>query len=295
MRTPISWQLVTDVFFFCCYCCLQVSAPTLGMNTSEGQLHGEAEDSEDEFDDLLLATLEHEQAAAHAALLGMSTVAMHVDKYFTRSEYRVVEPGLSGDEWVKRNLCNTQDCYDMYRMTPKIFYKLHDLLVELYGLTYSGKSSTIEALGMFLWVVGAPQSVRQARNIFRRSLGTVHNLFVKVLKSLVKLADDIIKPRDRQFRTMHSRLNNRRFYPYFKDCIGAIDGTHIPCVVSKDLVNQYMCRKNLTTQNVMACCDFDLIFTFVNAGWPGSVHDMRVFDDSMNKFGHVFPHPPTGT
>jgi len=81
-------------------------------------LHGEDEDSEDEFDDLLLATLEHEQAAAHAALLGMSTVAMHVDKYFTRSEYRVVEPGLSGDEWVKRNLCNTQDCYDMYRMTP---------------------------------------------------------------------------------------------------------------------------------------------------------------------------------
>ena len=295
MRAPISWQLVTDVFFFCCYCCLQVPAPTLGTNTSEGQLHGEDEDSEDEFDDLLLATLEHEQAAAHAALLGMSTVAMHVDKYFTRSEYRVVEPGLSGDEWVKRNLCNNQDCYDMYRMTPKLFYKLHDLLVELYGLTYSGKSSTIEALGMFLWVVGAPQSVRQARNIFRRSLGTVHNLFVKVLKSLVKLADDIIKPRDRQFRTMHSRLNNRRFYPYFKDCIGAIDGTHIPFVVSKDLVNQYICRKNVTTQNVMACCDFDLIFTFVNAGWPGSVHDMRVFDDSMNKFGHVFPHPPTGT
>jgi len=46
-------------------------------------LHGEDEDSEDEFDDLLLATLEHEQAAAHAALLGMSIVAMHVDKYLT--------------------------------------------------------------------------------------------------------------------------------------------------------------------------------------------------------------------
>jgi len=91
MRTPISWQLVTDVFFFCGYCCLQVPARTLGTNTSEGQLHGEAEDSEDEFDDLLLATLEHEQAAAHATLLGMSTVAMHVDKYFTRSEYRVVQ------------------------------------------------------------------------------------------------------------------------------------------------------------------------------------------------------------
>ncbi|EEE65781.1 hypothetical protein OsJ_21474 [Oryza sativa Japonica Group] len=41
-------------------------------------------------------------------------------------------------------------------------------------------------------------------------------------------------------------------------------------------------------------CDFDMIFTFVFAGWPGSVHDMRVFNDAMTRYKNVFPHPPPG-
>jgi hypothetical protein len=67
---------------------------------------------------------------------------------------------------------------------------------------------------MFLWIVGAPQSVRQAENRFERCL--------------VKLAIDIIKPIDPEFRIVHSRLMNRRFHPFFDGCIGALDGTHIP-------------------------------------------------------------------
>ena len=42
----------------------------------------------------------------------------------------------------------------------------------------------------------------------------------------------------------------------------------------------------------MAICDFDMRFTFVVAGWPGSVHDMRVFKDPIDKFGDKFSHPP---
>jgi hypothetical protein len=45
-------------------------------------------------------------------------------------------------------------------------------------------------------MVGAPQSVRQAEERFERSLGTVHNMFHKVLKCVVKLAAGIIKPVD---------------------------------------------------------------------------------------------------
>jgi hypothetical protein len=45
---------------------------------------------------------------------------------------------------------------------------------------------------------------------------------------------------------------------------------------------------------VLAICDFDMRFTFVLAGWPGSVHDMRVFNDASHKYGHKFPHPPLG-
>jgi hypothetical protein len=32
----------------------------------------------------------------------------------------------------------------------------------------------------------------------------------------------------------------------------------------------------------------------VVAGWPGSVHDMRVFSDAIEKYSDKFPHPPEG-
>ena len=236
-----------------------------------------------------------DDSADTAFMYGAYFIATHIDKYYNRYNYRDLSTTMSGLEWVEQKLADRKRCYNMFRMTPDMFYSLHDLLVDKYELKSSTKSTSIEALGMFLWMCGAPQSVRQAEDIFERSLGTVHNMFHKVLASLLKLASNIIKPRDPQFTTLHGRLRNPRFYPYFNDCIGAIDGTHIPVQVSKDLLVQHMCRHHITTQNVMACCDFDMIFTFVLVGWPGSVHDMRVFHDAMSTYGHVFPHPPPGT
>jgi hypothetical protein len=165
-------------------------------------------------------------------LYGMYQYATHIDKYLTRSEYR--HPAITGLECVESKLGNRKASYTMFRMCPVMFHRLHDLLVESYGLKSSSKSSSIEALWMFLWMVGAPQYVRQAEDRFERSLETVHSMFHKVLKCVVKLAADIIKPVDPQFRTMHPRLRNPRFYPYFKDCIGTIDGTHVSCMVPSD-------------------------------------------------------------
>ncbi|RLN41575.1 hypothetical protein C2845_PM01G33420 [Panicum miliaceum] len=261
-----------------------VAAPTRAVDSDE---------SEDEFDEFIISNLLDDSEDV-AFMYGTLQFAMHPNKYCNRAEYREVGLGMSGLEWVGRKLANRKACYNMFRMTPNVFYRLHDLWVQNYGLKSSAKSSSLEALGMFLWMVGAPQSVRQAEDRFERSLGTVHNMFYKVLKCVVTLAADIIKPKDPQFTTMHPRLNHRRFYPFFKHCIGAIDGTHIPVVVPKELFVQHLCRKSITTQNVIACCDFDMIFTFVLAGWPGSVHDMRVFNGAMTTYNHVFRHPPEG-
>ena len=45
---------------------------------------------------------------------------------------------------------------------------------------------------------------------------------------------------------------------------------------------------------MLAICDFDMRFTFAVVGWPGSVHDMRVFKDAQDKYGNKFPHSPQG-
>lgn len=45
-------------------------------------------------------------------------------------------------------------------------------------------------------------------------------------------------------------------------------------------------------QNVLAICDFDMIFKFVWAGWEGAVHDTRVLKEVVFSETANFPIPP---
>ena len=85
-------------------------------------------------------------------------------------------------------------------------------------------------------MLGAPQLVRQAEVIFGRSLDTVHRNFAKVLEYVVNLAVHNIKPLDPEFSTIPPCLQQPRFSPYFNNCIGAKDGTHVEVVVPNDKV-----------------------------------------------------------
>ena len=100
---------------------------------------------------------------------GMLLYIIHHDKYCNiRAKRR--KPMLIELEWVERKLGDRNSYYNMFRMSPTVFHRLHDLLVESYGLKFSTKSTSVEALGMFLWMLGAPQLVRQAEDRFKRSL-----------------------------------------------------------------------------------------------------------------------------
>ena len=50
----------------------------------------------------------------------------------------------------------------------------------------------------------------------------------------------------------------------------------------------------MTSFNVMAACNFDLLFTFVMAGWEGAAHDTRIFLDAICRQSVNFPNPPPG-
>jgi hypothetical protein len=76
-----------------------------------------------------------------------------------------------------------------------------------------------------------------------------------------------------------------RFYPWFKDCIGALDGTHVPVFIRTLSQPAYTNRKGGFSQNVMGVCTFDLQFSYVYAGWEGSANDQHVLNDAIGK-GH---------
>jgi len=67
----------------------------------------------------------------------------------------------------------------------------------------------------------------------------------------------------------------------FKNCVGAIDGCHIPIHgVSDDRLNTYINRKGWASINILAICDSNKMFMYVNVRWPGSVSDKRILSTS---------------
>jgi len=154
--------------------------------------------------------------------------------------------------------------------------------------------ASIEALAMFLWMVGPPEPVRQAEDKFTRSMETISRKFNHVLDCVWRLANDIIKPKDSEFGSVHPKLGNHKYAPLFNNAIGAIDGTHIRVIVPGNKQGPYFNRHNDKTQNVLAICDFDRRFAFVAAGIPGLAHDWAVLREAMERCGDKFPHPPQG-
>ncbi|KIK20856.1 hypothetical protein PISMIDRAFT_73993, partial [Pisolithus microcarpus 441] len=79
-------------------------------------------------------------------------------------------------------------------------------------------------------------SIRHIGERFQRSNGTISKYFKKILYAFsspgiyaryVRLPreDDPVHP---------TILNDPKFYPFFRDALGAIDGTHIACVPAAD-------------------------------------------------------------
>jgi hypothetical protein len=74
--------------------------------------------------------------------------------------------------------------------------------------------------------------------------------------------------------------SQRKFFPHFKDCIGALDGSHIPAHVPEVCRASYRNRKGQVSQNVLAVCSMDMRFLYILPGWEGSAPDTRVYEDA---------------
>ncbi|KAK5846972.1 hypothetical protein PVK06_003273 [Gossypium arboreum] len=119
------------------------------------------------------------------------------------------------------------------------------------------------------------------RSRYYRSTETIHRYFRVVLRAILKLYKLVIRLPDES--TPSEIRNNPMFYPYFKDCIGALDGTHVCASVQLNIQRRFRSRKGGTTQNVFAAITFDLKFSYVLAGWESSAHDSRILSDALSR------------
>ncbi|KAH6835179.1 nuclease HARBI1-like protein [Perilla frutescens var. hirtella] len=142
----------------------------------------------------------------------------------------------------------------------------------------------------FLIIVGHNDRYCNVHQRFGRSHFATSQNFNKTLKALNTIAPDMmVKP---STEIPAKIQESTRFMPFFKDCIGAIDGTHIPAMVPGREVSSFCNRHGMQSQNVLAACNFDLQFMYVLSGWEGSAHDSKLLNDALLRRNGL--HVPQG-
>uniref|UniRef100_A0A3Q2VRZ6 Putative nuclease HARBI1 n=1 Tax=Haplochromis burtoni TaxID=8153 RepID=A0A3Q2VRZ6_HAPBU len=133
------------------------------------------------------------------------------------------------------------------------------------------------ANGSFLYNIGDAEHVSKA-TVCR----AVRNVTV-ALKRL--LHSFVVFPGHRPTRFIKEGFHKIAGFP---GVIGCIDGTHIPIIAPSANEGDYVNRKSFHSINVQIICDAANIITNVEAKWPGSVHDSRIFRECTlsTKFGH---------
>ncbi|TVU06977.1 hypothetical protein EJB05_47015, partial [Eragrostis curvula] len=189
-----------------------------------------------------------------------------------------------------RRLLNghVKNCQVTFRMEPQIFRAVATYLRRT-KLVSDTRISVEEKLAFFLFMLSKNATYEDMQVFFGHSNDTLHrhlnHFFNKVIPILTR--HFIIAPDP---NLVHPKIqHNPRYYPFFQNCLGAIDGTHIPITISPDRAAPFRNRKGTLSINVMVACDFDLNITFISTGWEGSATDSRVLRSAKARGFHVPP------
>ena len=116
---------------------------------------------------------------------------------------------------------------------------------------------------------------------FNAAASSVHNVVRRVCLALVSnYRDTFIKwPKGQMLDDTIAAFERQKGFP---GVVGAIDGTHTPIKAPYDNPNDYINRKQFHSiqLQIVTTYDYDLIITDAFCGFPGRVHDARVFRNS---------------
>ncbi|XP_074346284.1 uncharacterized protein LOC141685059 [Apium graveolens] len=166
-------------------------------------------------------------------------------------------------EEVMDDLSNRAKCRDTIRMNKETFLKLCKILISDGGLRPTQQMSVEEQVARFLHIIGGDERNRFIYWVYLRSSSTTSRTFHRVLKAILTIEDRFLQQPNGKIIPQEIR-KKRRFFPYFKDCVGAIDGTHVRVRVPSKDVPRYRDRKGYPTINVLVACKYYL----VDAGLP---------------------------
>lgn len=131
-------------------------------------------------------------------------------------------------------------------------------------------------LSLTIWTLANQESYRQIADRFGISRGYAHYIFAqscRIIQRIVHTA--IIKwPSPAEIQQLIQKNT-------FPGAFGAVDGCHIQIKTPLNHADSYINRKSVASIVLQAVCTADLQFIDISTGWPGSLHDARIYRRSQ--------------
>ena len=136
-----------------------------------------------------------------------------------------------------------------------------------------------QRLAIVLWFLATNSDFHTVSHLFGVSKSTVCLVVKDVCAAIVKILLPlfICIPTGDNLRQVIEGFNDKLGFP---QCAGAIDGTHIPIKSPKECPADYYNRKGWHSIILQGTVNHLGHFMDINIGWPGRVHDARVFANS---------------
>lgn len=199
----------------------------------------------------------------------------------------IYNSGLDGEEKVKELMDNPDRMYKILRVHPNEFNELCRTLVRKCHVKEWNLGCSIQLrLSVFLSTLAGNIPQRVTAENYQKPQPTISRIFNEIVLAinemgLIFMPDEIPEVPERI-------KNDDRYYPFFKGCVGALDGTHTKFNAAR--VDQNVCRnrKGETTTNTLCIVNFERVILGLSTGNFGSSHDTAVLREAV-EHGLRFP------